>query len=179
MNDGARIDDEAGRTQASCSTQVGTCPACGRGRFVLLLGLLAVAGIYLYTSRPHGPPPSSAVNWVEDYDSGLAAAKSTHQPVLLAFKASWCGGCKWMDAEVFSNQAAAKALTGWVPVHVDVDEQRRIAAQYGIRAIPTLVALSPEGKELQRAQGPLDLQQFAEFLARSDAQTPKTNPAGS
>lgn len=155
---------------AACSTTGGGCPACGGGK-ALLVGLLALAGVYVVTqlmsnSAPAGP---SAVNWVEDYDAAMATAAETDQPVLLAFKASWCGPCKWMDAEVFTQEAAAKALSGWVPVHVDVDEQGAVAGKYGVSGVPTFVALSPEGKELNRTAGALDLQQFAAFLAMAES----------
>ena len=63
-------------------------------------------------------------------------AKSA-QPVLVDFWAEWCGPCK-MIAPVLEELAAEKA--GQVKIgKVNVDEQQSIAAQYGVRAIPTLL----------------------------------------
>jgi thiol:disulfide interchange protein len=152
----------------ACSTS--GCPSCFGGKFLLVM-LLGLAIAYLLTSRPSLPPAApSAVNWAQDYDQALAAAAQKNQPVLLAFKASWCGPCRMMENEVFAKPVAAKALSDWIPVHVDIDEQRQLARQYEISGVPTLVALSPEGKEIARAGGVLSLEEFGQFLASAEAQ---------
>lgn len=157
-------------SRASCDpARPAGCPACGGSKWVLWIGLVAVAGVYLYATRSNGPSAPAAVSWIQSYDQGMKRAAESDRPVLLAFKASWCGPCKWMDNEVFSKPAAAKALEGWVPIHVDVDEQGRLADQYHVSGVPTLIALSPEGKELTRADGALSLTDFASFLASAEA----------
>jgi len=58
-------------------------------------------------------------------------------PVLVDFWAEWCGPCK-MIAPVLDELAEeydGKAKIG----KVNVDEQQALAAEYGIRAIPTLL----------------------------------------
>jgi thioredoxin 1 len=58
-------------------------------------------------------------------------------PVLVDFWAEWCGPCK-MIAPVLDELAEeydGKAKIG----KVNVDEQQSLAAEYGIRAIPTLL----------------------------------------
>lgn len=171
----AQTDLPAGQ---SCSTKGGTCPSCG-GVKLLLLMLAGLVIVYLLSSRPTLSPASpSAVKWV-DYDHALAAAAEKNQPVLLAFKASWCGPCRQMDNEVFAKDAAAKALAGWVPVHVDIDQQRKLANQYEIRGVPTFVALSSDGKEIARTSGGMSLAEFAQFLASAQAKVPAPTASAS
>lgn len=55
---------------------------------------------------------------------------------MLLFTAAWCGPCKNMErAGVYTAIEAA----GFPVTKIDVDTQRAIADQYGIRAMPTFI----------------------------------------
>ncbi|MDZ4742814.1 MAG: thioredoxin [Verrucomicrobiota bacterium] len=61
-------------------------------------------------------------------------------PVLVDFHAIWCGPCK-MLAPLIDQIAEEKK--GLVKVtKVDIDNNHGIAAQYGIRAVPTILIFS-------------------------------------
>lgn len=85
-------------------------------------------------------------------------------PVVVDFWAPWCGPCK-MFAPVF-NQAADQLNTRYRFVKVNTEAEQQLAAQYGIRSIPTL-AIFRNGKELSRMSGALDLSSLRQWLAQN------------
>lgn len=66
-----------------------------------------------------------------------AEVLSSNQPVLVDFWAEWCGPCK-MIAPVLDELATEYAGKAKI-AKVNIDDHQDLAAQFGIRAIPTLL----------------------------------------
>ena len=80
-------------------------------------------------------------------------------PVAIDFYADWCGPCKMM-APVF--ESLSEKLKGKVKfLKLDTEAEGRIAMQFGVQSIPTLVIVK-DGKEIGRSIGYMDEDSLSE-----------------
>ena len=90
----------------------------------------------------------------------LAGKKDTL--VLCDMFAEWCGPCKMLAPILKSVEAKNDRVA---VVAVDVDEHLDLARQYGVGALPTVVAFW-NGKEVGRFMGLRSEAQIGEFVAK-------------
>lgn len=75
---------------------------------------------------------------------------STNTPVLVDFYATWCGPCQMMAPIL--EQVNAQMNHQLQIVKIDTDKYPRLATQYQIHALPTLV-LFQNGQPVDRIEG--------------------------
>jgi thioredoxin 1 len=82
------------------------------------------------------------------------------KPVLIDFWAPWCGPCRTQGPIL--DQVSVLVGDRAIVTKVNVDEEKQLAAQFGVQSIPTLVLLR-DGKVVKQFVGV----QQAETLVRA------------
>lgn len=81
-------------------------------------------------------------------------ARESGQPMLIQVSASWCGYCRKMKSEVFSQPRIQRDLArGFVTVELDADQNREFVQRLGIKSLPTTLILTPDMQIADRMEG--------------------------
>lgn len=125
---------------------------------------LLTAGVTGFTSA--NIALGSTVNWQRSYRQAASDSARSGQPMVIMVTADWCGYCRKMLAETFSNPSIASTMrNSFVPVLVDYDQNAELVRLLNIEAMPTVLIVSTEQKIVGRFSGYQSAGELAAHLA--------------
>lgn len=158
----------------------------------LVLGIVAVIliknkadgkKVVTQTTKPSAQTPTvlrSKISWQNSYSSGLALAEKEKKMQMLYFYTDWCGWCKKMEKESFSNKELKGLLDQFVKVKIDGDKDKQTTQKYAVKGYPTLVFTDSEGIVIEKIIGFLPAntlgQKIRTILSRVEKPVQMENP---
>lgn len=119
---------------------------------------------------------SADAGWIA-YDEGARASSKTGKLMIVDFTAEWCGWCKKMEKEVFSEKTISSRLArDFVTVRLDVDssvtlthkgkkmDARQFTLLNGVEGFPTLIVFDSKENAVTSLDGYVDAATFGRFL---------------
>ncbi|MBW6489945.1 MAG: thioredoxin family protein [Lentimicrobium sp.] len=97
------------------------------------------------------------------WNEALQLAQQQNKPVFLDLSTSWCGYCKRMKANVYTDASVADYYNStFINVSLDAEkgEGIQLARKYGVRGYPTFVFLNPDGSLAKQSSGYRNPEQF-------------------
>lgn len=127
------------------------------------------------SGESHLPP---GIDWFQgDVDAAFAAAKAAPKPLFLYWGAEWCPPCAQIKATIFNRREFQERSRLFVPVYLDGDvpSAQKQAERFGVVGYPTMILFRPDGTEITRLPGGVDIERYAKVLdvALADARPVK------
>ncbi len=115
---------------------------------------LAVAVLFTCSTAFAGDFTLDEKVWHKELQKAHVVAKSENKPMLIVFGASWCKFCKKLEDETLNKPAMqAYIQQNFVPVHLDLDEEKAIGKILEVKSLPCTVVLSPNADLLGKVVG--------------------------
>jgi thiol-disulfide isomerase/thioredoxin len=115
---------------------------------------LFLAGAAREAPVPTPPPPT--IKWEKNLDEALRKARRAGKPIIVDFWADWCGWCHRLDKTTYADPWVARKAQEFVAAKIDTEgsrKEREVAVKYQVTSLPTIVFLSPMGRQLGRVNG--------------------------
>jgi thiol-disulfide isomerase/thioredoxin len=151
-------------------------------RAIVLLSVALLAGGCSRKSAEPAAPPADApaaeaaqgdrhlppgIDWYAgDADAAFAAAKAAGKPIFLYWGAEWCPPCAQIKSTIFNRREFQERSRLFVPVYLDGDtpSAQRYGERFGVVGYPTMILFRPDGTEITRLPGTVDVQRYATIL---------------
>jgi thioredoxin-related protein len=140
---------------------------------LLSIFLLLTASCEDGSTQPAVPAPetaSRAIAWHEgDINSAFKQSSESGKPVFFYWGAEWCPPCQEIKHTVFKSPEFIDQSTLFIPVYLDGDtaQAQRFGEELGVQGYPTMIVFDPNGNEVTRIPGGIDISQYNTVLATS------------
>ena len=100
------------------------------------------------------------------FDHVIQKAKKAHKLIFVDAYTTWCGPCKWMAKNVFTNKEVADYYNAhFICAKIDMErgEGPAFAKKYSVRCYPNLLFIDENGKLVHRSAGTKVVKDFIAF----------------
>lgn len=140
---------------------------------LLAFSIVAVASAFAFkaakpeTAKTETVVADKGITFIEqDWSKALQDAKTNKKLVFLDIYATWCGPCKMLKKNTFTDETAAKFFNENF-VNVSVDGEKgvgpELAAKYKIVGYPSLIITDADGNVVLQTAGYVDAAYLINF----------------
>ena len=108
------------------------------------------------------------IDWQKNYDSALKQAKNENKLVMVDIYTDWCGWCKKLDRDTYSDkEVQAKLAKGFIAMKVNPEKSAdgaKLAKQFSVHGFPFIAFVDADGKLVAQINGYLPAEKFLKKL---------------
>jgi thioredoxin-related protein len=110
------------------------------------------------------------IAWFEgSVAEAFSLAATTNKPIFMYWGAVWCPPCQEIKHTVFKSPEFIAQTKLFIPIYLDGDTERAqsVGEEFGVKGYPTMIIFSPQGEEVTRIPGGIDISRYNSILLSS------------
>ena len=126
-----------------------------------------IVAIFLLLLLSGAATDASCANLIKwyPYEEGMALRKADGKKTLISFYADWCQYCQVMDQKTFKDPTIVSYMNeNFISIRVNVEQEKKIAAQYNINPLPDTWFISETGEIIGNKPGFMTAEQLLPVL---------------
>ena len=124
---------------------------------------------------------AASTRFQSNSQNAFAQAAKENKLILIDFYTDWCGWCKKLDREVYTNTLVVDAIRkGFIPLKINPEKDKRgreLATKFGVDGFPNIVILDSQGRKVHQIAGYAPPWQFLQELKAAQARVKKMSKA--
>ena len=108
------------------------------------------------------------VEWTHDYDAALKKAKTDKKLVMIDIYTDWCGWCKKLDSDVYTDKNVQEKLAkSFICVKINPEKSpsgKKLMKEFGVKGFPYIAFVDGDGNKVGEIGGYKPAKAFAAVL---------------
>lgn len=94
------------------------------------------------------------INWLTDWQTGLAQGQADNKPILLELYMDGCPHCARLHKETHADPQVIEEINNrFIPVRLEGRSHMEVVRKFDVKGAPTTLILSSQGEEQRRIVG--------------------------
>jgi thiol:disulfide interchange protein len=141
----------------------------------ILVGILVFCGFFGWRAWRGG---NALAAWGSNWEKQVDQSEVQKKPQLVLFTADWCPACDDFEGKVLSRkEIEAKLQEQFILTKIDLSDRagpnNGIAATFGVKVIPTMVIVGPDGSRSDFLTGSVPAERLFDWIENRKMKTAK------
>jgi thiol-disulfide isomerase/thioredoxin len=141
----------------------------------ILIAILLFCGFFAWRALRSA---NALAAWGSNWEKQVDQSESQKKPQLVLFTADWCPACEDFESHVLTKKdVTAKLQEQFILTQIDLSDRggpnNQIAMTFGVKVIPTLVVVGPDGSRSDFLSGSVSEQQLYEWIDNRKMSKPR------
>lgn len=136
-------------------------------RFIFLLIAIVAVSIFSFFSFTKQKTQKQSIQFIEqDWNAALTKAKQNNKLIFLDIYAVWCGPCKMLKNQTFTNKEVATFFNdNFINASIDAEKGigTKLSASFQVSAYPTLIFTNANGEVVLYTVGFMNAKELMAF----------------